>query len=303
VKDNKLLLLLLLSAGLVITWVYHLYDKSQYANQTKEILVKDSSAVAKAVSDSLREFFTNTLNQLGNDKLVVDSGSTVLNGELEQKVTEINVLKQDISDILKRKNLTQADLTEAKIKIDDLKLKLAGLKTEDTKLTNEGKRLDGVITQLTSEINTKQETGTDNKQIPKKNENSVFIASDIRFAAFSTQPDKKETETTQQGNANKFVSSFIVRNNTVGFQDAEIIVVVSDPSGKSVNPEVWDAGSFVTKNEGRKVYSRKMKFEYNKGETKRLNFSLEPDSFEKGIYKLSLYHNGVRIGGSTWKLS
>ncbi|HEV8273286.1 MAG TPA: hypothetical protein VGQ04_18360, partial [Chitinophagaceae bacterium] len=130
----------------------------------------------------------------------------------------------------------------------------------------------------------------------------LFVASGIRFAAYKVQPDQKEIETTQQDEANKFISSFTVKNSVAGFQNAEIIVVVSDPSGKSVNPEVWDAGSFETKTEGRKVYTRKLLFEYNKGETKRLQFSLEPENFEKGTYKLSLYYNGIRIGESTWKL-
>ena len=35
-RDNKSILLALLAAGLVITWGYHLYDKSQYSNQTRE---------------------------------------------------------------------------------------------------------------------------------------------------------------------------------------------------------------------------------------------------------------------------
>jgi hypothetical protein len=68
-RDNKSILLALLAAGLVITWVYHLYDKSQYSNNTTEVFVKDSSAVAKAVSDSLRIFFIHTLDQLDPEKI------------------------------------------------------------------------------------------------------------------------------------------------------------------------------------------------------------------------------------------
>ena len=74
------------------------------------------------------------MSELGNEKLTDDSSNILANGDLEQKVSEINVLKQEINDILKRKNLTQADLTEAKIKIDDLKKKLAALKNRRYKL-------------------------------------------------------------------------------------------------------------------------------------------------------------------------
>jgi len=307
-RDNKSILLALLAAGLVITWVYHIYDKSQYSNHTREVFVKDSIAVAEAVSDSLRIYYTNTLDQLGVEKLQIDSTNSSLKGELGQRITEINKLRSEIGIILKRKNLTQADLTEAKTKIDDLQMRIDDLKTENTSLTDERAKLNGVLTQLNGEMNSLQQNmqkvSDENRDLTQKiNDASVFIASEIKFAAVNIKTDEKESETTQQKKANKFVTSFTVQNNILDLQIAEVVVVVTDPSGKSLNTEVWDAGSIETKTDGRKIYTRKVKFEYNKGEAKHLIFSLEPDSFEKGTYKLSLYHNGIRIGESSWKLS
>jgi predicted nuclease with TOPRIM domain len=307
-RDNKSFLLALLAAGLVITWVYHIYDKSQYSNQTREVFVKDSIAVAEAVSDSLRIYYTRTLDQLGDEKFEIDSTNSSLKGELGQKITEINKLRSEIGTILKRKNLTQADLTEAKTKIDDLQMRIDDLKTENTSLNDERTKLNGVLTQLNGEMNSLQQNmqkvSAENKELTQKiNDASVFIASEIKFAAVSVKNDEKESETTQQKKANKFVTSFTVQNNILDLESAEVVVVVTDPSGKSLNTEVWDAGSFDTKTDGRKIYTRKVKFEYNKGEAKHLIFSLEPDSFEKGTYKISLYHNGIRIGESSWKLS
>ncbi len=307
-RDNKSILLALLAAGLVITWVYHIYDKSQYSNHTREVFVKDSIAVAEAVSDSLRIYYTRTLDQLGVEKLQIDSTNSTLKGELGQKIIEINKLRSEIGIILKRKNLTQADLIEAKTKIDDLQMRIDDLKTENTSLTDERTKLNGVLTQLNGEMNSLQQNmqkvSAENKELTQKiNDASVFIASEIKFAAVSVKADEKESETTQQKKANKFVTSFTVQNNILDLQSAEVVVVVTDPSGKSLNTEVWDAGSFETKTDGRKIYTRKVKFEYNKGEAKHLIFSLEPDSFEKGTYKISLYHNGIRIGESSWKLS
>ena len=307
-RDNKSFLLALLAAGLVVTWVYHIYDKSQYSNHTRDVFVKDSIAVEEAVSDSLRIYYTRTLDQLGDEKLQIDSTNSSLKGELGQKVTEINKLRSEIGTILKRKNLTQADLTEAKTKIDDLQIRIDDLKTENTSLNDERTKLNSVLAQLNGEMNSlqlnMQKVSAENKELTQKiNDASVFIASEIKFAAVSVKADEKETETTQQKKANKFVTSFTVQNNILDLESAEVVVVVTDPSGKSLNTEVWDAGSFETKTDGRKIYTRKVKFEYNKGEAKHLIFSLEPDSFEKGTYKLSLYHNGIRIGETTWKLS
>lgn len=307
-RDNKSLLLALMAGGLIITWVYHIYDKSQYANHTREIFVKDSMAVAEAVSDSLRKYYTRTLDQLGEQKLEIDSTNDLLKGELGERITEINKLRLEIGTILKRKNLTQADLAEAKTKIDDLQQRIDNLKTENTSLADERTKLNGVLAQLNGEMNSlqqnMQQVSAENRELSQKiHDASIFIASEIKFAAVNIRPDQKETETNQQKKANKFVTSFTVQNNIVDLESAEVVVVVSDPSGKSLNTEVWDAGSFETKTEGRKIYTRKVRFEYNKGEPKHLIFSLEPDSFEKGTYKISLYHNGVRIGESSWKLS
>jgi hypothetical protein len=307
-RDNKSILLALLAAGLVITWVYHLYDKNQYSNHTTEIFVKDSSAVAKAVSDSLKGFFIHTLEQLDPARIQVDSSARKLSDSVwTQKLAVVNQLRIDIRHILEQKDISQEDLGTVKIKIDTLQTRMVELEKEDAILNDESKGSIGELTQLSNDINTqqnkKEETGETKIQSKKNNNVPLFVASGIRFAAYKVQPDQKEIETTQQDEANKFISSFTVKNSVAGFQNAEIIVVVSDPSGKSVNPEVWDAGSFETKTEGRKVYSRKLLFEYNKGETKRLQFSLEPENFEKGVYKISLYHNGFRIGQSSWKLS
>jgi len=307
-RDNKSILLALLAAGLVITWVYHIYDKSQYSNHTREVFVKDSIAVAEAVSDSLRVYYTRTLDQLGVEKLEIDSTNSSLKGELGQRITEINRLRSEIGIILKRKNLTQADLTEAKTKIDDLQTMIDDLKTENSSLSDERTKLNGVLAQLNGEMNSLQQNmqkvNAENRDLAQKiNEASVFIASEIKFAAVNVKTDEKESETTQQKKANKLVTSFTVQNNILNLQSAEVVVVITDPSGKSLNTEVWDVGSFETKTDGRKIYTRKVKFEYNKGEAKHLIFSLEPDNFEKGIYKLSLYHNGIRIGESSLKLS
>ena len=306
-RDNRSILLALLAGGLVITWVYHLYDKNQYSNHTREVIVKDSSAVAKAVSDSLRGFFIHALDQLDSEKIRVDSLTSTLSDSVWiQQLVAVNELRRDIRTILEQKNISKEDLGTAKIKIDTLQIRMVELEREGAIRNSENKKPNGELTQLRNEINTqqskKEEPGENKIQSNKNNALSLFVATGIRFAAYKVQPDQKEIETTQQDEANKFISSFTVKNNSAGFQNAEIIVVISDPSGKSVNPEVWDAGSFETKTEGRKVYTRKLLFEYNKGETKRLQFALEPESFEKGVYKISLYHNGFRIGQSSWKL-
>ncbi len=307
-KDIKSLLLVLLSSGLVLTWVYHLYDKTNYAGRTKEILIKDSIAVAEAVSDSLRRIFNQSLQELESEKLEIDSTNKNLKGELSVRISELNKLKTEIGTILNRKNLNQSDLAEARSKIQDLQSRVESMRIENSSLADEKKRLTGIMAQLNQEVTTLQESiqkvSAENEVLTRKvNEASVFVATEIKFSAVDIRQGQREVKTNQQKRADKFVASFAVQNNFVDLDNEELIIVITLPNGKTLNDQVWDAGSFETKTEGRKTYTRKMKFEYNKGETKRLVFSIQPESFEKGNYKLSVYHRGTRIADSYWSLN
>lgn len=301
VKDSRSILLALLSVGLITTWVYHLYDKSNYASITKEIYIKDSIAVAEAVSDSLKRIFTQSLNQLGVEKSSIDSANKTLKGELGQRIQNINKLRADIGDILKKKNITQADLTDARNMIQDLQQKIEAMRSENTSLADERKKLNGILDQLNGEMNSLQKniqqlTVENNEMSQKINDASIFIASEIKFSAIDVKQDQKEAETAQFKKADKFVVSFTVQNNVTDFQNAEVVIIITDPSGKILKTEVWDSGSFDTKSEGRKAFTRKLKFEYKKSESKKIIFTIQPDNFEKGTYKFNLYHNGIMIG-------
>jgi hypothetical protein len=305
-KDARSLLLALLSVSLVATWIYHLYDKNQYSRRIREVYIKDSIAVAEAVSDSLRKIFTRTLDQLAAEKLSIDSANTSLKGELGNRLREINRMKDEISVILRRKNLKQADLDEAKAKIKELQGVINSMQGENTVLAEEKVRLNNLLTQLTTEMTALQLTmnkvTAENKVLVQTlTEASTFIASELSLTAMYLKSNEREEKTNQVKKADKFVASFAVQNNVASFSNTEVVIVITDPLGKTMTGDVWDSGSFETR-EGRKNFTRKMRFEYNKNESKKLIFSIQPEKFEKGVYKLNLYHNGVMIGETEWKL-
>jgi hypothetical protein len=156
-RDNKSILLALLAAGLVITWVYHLYDKSQYSNHTTEVFVKDSSAVAKAVSDSLKSYFIHTLDQLDPEKIHVDSLSRTLSDSVwRQKLVAANQLRLDIRNILDQKDISKEDLGTVKVKIDTLQVRMIELEKEGILLNSENKKPDSELAQLSNKVNTQQ---------------------------------------------------------------------------------------------------------------------------------------------------
>jgi hypothetical protein len=179
-RDNKSILLALLAAGLVITWAYHLYDKSQYSTQTKEVFVKDSSAVSKAVSDSLRVFFIHTLDQLDPGKIQLDSSTRKLSDSAWlQKLRAVNQLRFDIRDILEQKDISQENLEAVKIKIDTLQIRMIELERESTIVNSENQKPKDELTQPNNEVNTqqhkKEELVETKIQLKKNNASSLLL--------------------------------------------------------------------------------------------------------------------------------
>jgi hypothetical protein len=46
-----------------------------------------------------------------------------------------------------------------------------------------------------------------------------------------------------------------------------------------------------------------VKFEYQKGELKHLQLTLTPEDYEKGNYRLQVFHNGYLIGETVKRLN
>ena len=64
----------------------------------------------------------------------------------------------------------------------------------------------------------------------------------------------------------------------------------------------WESGAFNT-SDGRKIYSNKFAFTYSRGEDKKLQFTINAGSLEKGTYTMEVYYNGVIIGRTVKTLS
>lgn len=306
-KDPKPVLLLLLALGLITTWIYHLYDKTQYTKRRNEIYIKDSMAVAQGVTDSLQKIYSVTLNDLGTKLDSSVSSADSLQSELGNKVAQIQNLKKEIGSILGKRGITKEELDLARRKIDELQTMVQGLKKQNSSMEEERNRLNSILAQLNGDMRGLEENitklGEENKSLREKiNLASVFVASELRLSAVSRK-GSKETEVSTAKKAEKFVLSFLVQNNVNQFNDADVYVVITGPDGQVLQNPVWDSKTIDTKGEGKKPYTLRIRFDYEKGESKRLLFSLDPDKFIKGTYTMQVYHNGYRIGQTSKTLS
>lgn len=107
--------------------------------------------------------------------------------------------------------------------------------------------------------------------------------------------DNKYVETDLANQTSKFSGSFVLKNNRSVIKYGDIHIVISRPDGKLLQSSTWDAGTFET-SAGRRIYSTKVKYDCDIGESKKINFSISADQYPKGNYSFDFYQNGYIIG-------
>ena len=305
-KDNRNLMLGLLSVGMIATWVYHLVDKAQYSNLRHEVFIKDSAAIARGIGDSLNKIYTSTINNLDTKLDSVKNNAGQLGVQLNSKLSEINRLKFEISGILKKTDINKNDLSRARLLTTELRTKIEELQNQNKTIEEEKKQISNdfelLNTKVTSLTQNNSRLDQENKSLNEKlSEAGTFFASEIKLIAVQTKANK-EIETRQAKKAEKFVISCLLQNNINSYENSEVIIILTDPNNEVLEFSAWDSGSFETKNEGRKKYTRKTRFAYTKGEPYPVLFTLNAPGYVKGNYILQIYHNGKMIGKTVTKL-
>jgi hypothetical protein len=286
-KDTKSILLILLSAGLIATWVFFIAEKLKSGKQSTGSPGISAVTEIQRVQDSLQQVYESTVNRLGAQ---LDSAKTTagqLQGELNARLNEISQLRTEIADLLRKSYPRKEDLALAGKKTTRLQQLVSDFKVKNnnTITPNAEKSLPENITPVDNRENVLSAEKTE--IVPN------FTASNLRFIPVTTVDDK-EVETITSDVISKLVISFAVQNNVTDYPNAEVFAVVTQPDGKVIQ-DAWESASMDTRT-GRKKYTRKVKFGYQKGETKQLQFSLSPDEYERGNYLLQVYHNGYLIG-------
>ena len=182
------------------------------------------------------------------------------------------------------------------------------MKAQNTDLETERTRLNGVLTQLNDEMKGLQDNiekiTNENKELTETiNEASIFIASDMRLSVVTTKSGDKETEVTSAKKADKMIFSFTLQNNIANTASYDVYVVIVQPDNKVLQTDAWVPDHFDSKTEGTKAYTTKVHFEYNKGERKKILYTIQPDNFLSGTYVMQVYQNGVSLGETSKQLN
>lgn len=299
-KDYRGLIIGLLAVGLLGTWGYLLWNN----NKQEQVHMMDQNSIAK-VTDEKSEIQRNFDASLARLDSVTGSNNQ-LQGKLADRNSEIAKMKAEIRDILNKRNATAAELSRAKTLISELNGKIDGLEQEVARLTQENQQL---TTDLGSEREKSSKLTSDlmvttvaNQELEKKVDvASTLNASNISITGVNEKRNGKEKETTSAKRADKLMVAFDVDNRISQSGQTEVYVVVTGPDGKPAGVDA--ATKFNTREEGEKVYTAKVPVEFESGKRKPVQFAFKPAThFEKGNYKIEIYHNGFKIGEGTREL-
>jgi hypothetical protein len=309
-RDTKSLSLLLLSSVLFLlsiillcTWGYQYYHQIQ-SDKTKTVTAKAApSAVPDATRDSLLKIYKVTLNTLDSRLDTAWYYADSLKGNLDINLREFYTLRDEIATMLQDKSAT-VDLNLARRKIGELQQKVQLLRYRNSDVENENKKLKAILAELSKQTQGVEENS---RLVEKENKNltdklSAVTAISTVNLNLSALANNDQTETTEAGQAEKLVGSFTVKNTGNSYSKCDIMIVVLQPDGQVLQKSAWESGSFET-TEGKKIYSCKLRCETAKGESKKLNFSITADNYQKGNYSLQIYHNGKIIGRTNKVLS
>ena len=95
----------------------------------------------------------------------------------------------------------------------------------------------------------------------------------------------------------KLVISFDVDNRIAQSGQTDVFVCITSPDGKAVSVPALGSGTFTTREEGDKVFTSKVSVDIEAGKRKPVQFPWKQNSdFQRGNYKIEIYHNGFKIG-------
>lgn len=318
--------LLFLSLVLVFALGFRFYFKGNDRNDTAQavavtekkpgVIVVPTKA---ALRDSLQVVYRATVSELDNRLDSIWNNTDTSGGQLEVKLNEFYKLRKEITGLLKTGG-SDTDLSLASQKITDLQQKIVELSQHSQDVEEENKQLKELVAQLQKKpekkeqpvvikpLNTETKPATSNTTvtIPAPSTTTAaatangLTASDIRLSAVKLANNREE-ETTDAAQADKLVASFTVKNNNKEYSNTEVDVVVLQPDGQVLQTSAWDVGTFNT-TEGKRVYSKKLKFDYLKGDNKKLRITLSAEKLQQGNYTLQVYHNGKMIGKTVKQL-
>jgi phage shock protein A len=295
-NDFRGLIIGLLAVGLLGTWGYLLWNN----NKQEGVIASKDTQITRVTDEKseLQRSFDASLARLDS----VTGTNNDLQGKLTAANSEIAKRKAEIRSILNKKNASAAELSRAKELITQLNDKIAGLEQQVTELTAQNQQLNTDLTkerETTTKLSTDLQTTTTAKVEAEKKVDiaSTFNAYNISITPIDERRSGKEKVTTKAKRVDKLLIAFDVDNRIAQSGTADMYVCITGPDGKPITVEALGSGTFTTREEGDKLFTSKVQIDYEAGKRKPVQFAWKQNSdFQRGNYKIEVYHNGFKIG-------
>ncbi len=294
-RDSKNLIIGLLAVGILGTWGYFLWDKNK--NDQAMTQLQSQYVMVDSSKNELQKSFDASLARLDS----LTGFNNELEGQLTESNSEISKLKSQINGILRKQKITAAEKKQAETLIAELNDKIGNLEQEVARLTQENQTLTTEKAAVTVERDTYRSQRDTLETVKKGLEDKVSIASTLNAYGITITPinerNGKEKVTSKAKKVDKLVIAFDVDNRIAETGSTEIYVSIVGPDGLPVNVQSLGSGTFTTREEGEKPFTARIPVDIEAGKKKHVEFAWKQDQdFKRGNYKISIYHNGFKIG-------
>ena len=236
---------------------------------------------------------------------------------------EIIAQKKRIETLLKKNNISQEELMEAKRimrnisqtfiknyqnKVIILNNQVTTLDTEKQKLKEENEKVTTEVVVLKDKVTELDRKIENEKVISKKKDELINYASKLSLSnfilrSFKVRNSGKEVETDKASRIDRIKFSFDINENILSKDGQKVLyMLIKKPSGEIATFSNKTSGVFNYNNR-KMLYSDKTTLNYQKGQDQKLEFVWDNEDFSRGDYIMEVYEqmptNTVLIGKVT----
>jgi hypothetical protein len=294
-RAGKNLLIGLLAAGLLGTWGYLLWNKNKVSGELQQANIEKTSFETE--KNSIKDMYDQATSRLDS----ITGANNNLQGEKTALQKNIEAKQSEIRKILNDKNATASQLATARKLIAELNNQIGTLQEENARLTGENQQLTANNTQLSTEKvvleQNLQTSKTEKDELAQTVDvGSTFSAMNIQITPVNERKNGKEKVTTTAKRVDKLVISFDVENRIAKSGPADMYIMVTAPNGQAISDAAAGGGTLTTRTDGDKAFTAKVPVDYTQGTRKPVQFPIRQSDFQRGDYKIEIYHNGFKIG-------
>ena len=297
-----------------------------------KLIVVLSALVLSLSGFMLYDSLNNELSQAEIQEQFSDlkSDYEFIQKDLEVAVNDVNfsnkeiiAQKKRIETLLKKNNISQEELMEAKRimrnisqtfiknyqnKVIILNNQVTTLDTEKQKLKEENEKVNTEVVVLKDKVTELDRKIESEKIISKKKDELINYASKLSLSNFMLRSFKvrnsgKEVETDKASRIDRIKFSFDINENILSKDGQKVLyMLIKKPSGEIATFSNKTSGVFNYNNR-KMLYSDKTTLNYQKGQDQKLEFVWDNEDFSRGDYIMEVYeqmpNNTVMIGKVT----